>query len=92
MPADGHPRLARSYQRGPIDLQRYNGCPPGWGQADHAITLCRPGEMFRPDLMAWVEEQFQRAREGIAGGNLIVLVLVAERAGQPEVIFFGLTA
>src|SRR3990172_5967862 len=85
MPADGDPRLPRFDQRGPIEVERDDGGPPGRSQTGDAIAFCRPRKVLAPSLAARVEQARDYASEWIERGDAVGFVIVTQRAGEPEV-------
>jgi len=89
MPTHGHPRLPGFDQRWPVEAQCHNGCPPDGRQAIDPISLGCPRKVFLPYLVARIKEPHNFICERIKCGDPVAFVIVAERASQPEIIFFG---
>jgi len=61
-------------------------------EAKDLISLLRPAEMFAPDLMPRIEQTHDLTRDRVEGRDPAPLVVVAQRTGEPEVLFLGLSA
>jgi len=90
VPTNTNPGLAGTYEHRPVQIQRHHRRAPRRRPPQDAVTFRCPGKVLAPDLVAWVKEAHDLAGVGVERGDAVAFVVVAERAGEPEVIFFGL--
>lgn len=89
MPAGGHPQAPRQHEAGSIQSEGSNSSPPYGGHSLDLGSTLGPSEMVLPLLMSWIEDADSCPGFEIAEEKAVALVLVARRAGQPQIVLYG---
>lgn len=92
MPPGGNPEPSREDEAGTIELERRNRSTPSDGRPVDARCVVGPFEVVFPALRSRVEDLDERTRLRIDNEDAATLVIVAERAGEPEILFRRRTA
>src|SRR5436305_6539259 len=86
MPACGHPEPSRQNEAWPVQLECRHRCAPGGCPAIDSRRTLGPREVFRPFLLARIEDSHAQPGLRIDDEKTVVLVIVTERAGETEVV------
>jgi hypothetical protein len=85
-----HQRGARQHRVGAIDAEHGDGRAAHRSQASQAWPV--PLEMFRPQLLSWLEQPHDPRGLRIHAGEIGALVAIAAEAGERKVGCLGLAA
>jgi hypothetical protein len=92
MPPYADPGLPSYHQHRPIHVKSDYGRASDGCQADDSIAGWRPLEMVAPSLPARIEKRHNITAYRIQRCDTIGFVIVAQGAGQPQILFLGQTA
>jgi hypothetical protein len=91
VPTRLYPYLSRLHKGWTIELESFHSHASNGRFALDPRAGIDPREVFLPGLVPGIEESHEQAGLRILTGNSGSLVFIAERAGEPEIVFNGET-